>query len=269
MGRGLERVAYVIVGDVAVISVKGEELEEYRVKALEVMRRHPRLKAVYAKLETTGEFRVQRLVLLAGKPVDVTWHRENGLWFRVSIGKVYVNPRLSTEHLLVARLAEELGARRVLDAFSGVGGYSIHTAVYSKTTRLVVANDANPYAIADLLASLYRNRRRLEAEVHALNMDASRLPSVLRSGFDLIILDLPHQSVEYASLCKLGAAEHHLIFYRVWGENTKDLDTEVLRALERVECGECRVEGVRRVVDYSPRRYIYRVLVHCRQRTSA
>ncbi len=269
MGRGSERIAYVIIGDVAVMSVKGVELEQYRARALEVLRRHPRLKAVYAKLETTGEFRVQRLVLLAGEPVDVTWHRENGLWFRVSIGRVYVNPRLSTEHLLVAQLAEELGARRVLDAFSGIGGYTIHIAAYSRATGLVVANDANPYATADLLASLYRNRRRLKAEIHALNLDALQLVNVLRKGFDLIILDLPHRSTEYAGLCRLGATEHHLLFYRVWGEDTGGLDADTLRAVEEAECGECSIEGVRRVVDYSPRKYIYRVHVRCRQRTSA
>jgi len=64
------------------------------------------------------------------------------LQFKVKLGEVYFNPRLSEEH---HRLAEATKSGEVVvDAFTGIGGFAIHIA--SLKTSLVIANDANPVA---------------------------------------------------------------------------------------------------------------------------
>ncbi len=266
----MERIPYVIVGDAAIISVKSEEdavSDETRRRAREILRRHPRLRAVYAKVETRGSFRVQRLILVEGEPVEQTWYRENGLWFRVTLGRVYVNPRLSTEHLEAARLLEKWGASNVLDMFSGVGGYAVTVAAFTSSARLVHANDANPYAVADLVASLYRNRRRIRSTTFIVTCeDAHRLPAVIPPTlrYDAIIMDYPQASEEFLrEAARLAARETILLVYRVLREGEEHSFGNSIVDLLGSEGMRCTLLGVRQVLDYAPRKYVYRFALQC------
>lgn len=252
----------------AIISVKNTDdasKPEILEAAKEVMKRHPRLQAVYAKIETEGVYRTPRLILIAGNPVKQTWHKENGLYFRVTLGKTYFNPKLATEHLYIARLADNLKAKKVADLFSGVGGYSLTIAAYSKITKIILANDLNPYSVADLHASIYRNRRRIKDKtIITLCEDAKKLPELLdKARFDFLILDFPQGSEKFIDYAlRIAEQNSNLIVYRVLGEN------EVEKFIYSVERNVpknilCEIHSIRPVLDYAPRKYIYRFHFKC------
>ncbi|MEM5874267.1 MAG: hypothetical protein QW065_05755, partial [Acidilobaceae archaeon] len=136
--------SYSVIGDIAVFSWRSYmNLEDYKTIAQELIRQQPRIKAVFLKTETWGDFRVQRLVHLAGEERTWTVHKEYGLLFYTDIAKVYFNPRLSTEH---RRIAEESSDEDlVFDMFAGVGGYSIHIANLRRAK--VLASDLNEIAV--------------------------------------------------------------------------------------------------------------------------
>ncbi len=261
------RIPYVIIGEAALISVKSPEdarSPDVLEAAYEVKQRHPRIRAVYAKIDTEGTLRIPRLILLVGEHIDRTWHRENNLYFRVTLGKTYFNPRLATEHLNTARLVDEIGATRVADLFSGVGGYALTIAAYSKATH-ILANDLNTYSIADLTASLYRNRRKLKGKkIIVMCEDTHLIPNVIGDvKFDLLILDYPQGSEEFIQdALKIASKKAHLLVYRVLHENDVEAFAEKL-VDTKIEGARCKLLDLKRVLDYAPRKYVYRIHLEC------
>ncbi|MHA2368642.1 MAG: hypothetical protein ACXADX_07475, partial [Candidatus Hodarchaeales archaeon] len=73
--------------------------------------------------QVEGPFRLRRLQLLHGDPIERLIHKENGVKIVVSLKTAYFNPRLSTEHERVVQLAEQ--RERVLDMFTGVGPFAL------------------------------------------------------------------------------------------------------------------------------------------------
>jgi tRNA (guanine37-N1)-methyltransferase len=241
-------VSYVLVGPVAIVSlddrVRGREEEVARA-----LLRLPGVKAVYGKEATEGEFRVQRLIHLAGARFEEVTYKEHGLEIPLPLGKVYINPRLAAEHMRVARLVgyDEL----LLDMFAGWGGFSLAISMLGKA-RLIVANDANPWAIVTLARALERNRGKLKTPIIPVMADASMLPQILKPVFTRIIMNLPHRSLDFLPIAlKLCSRERgcriHVYIVASGAEE----------AVKSVNVGS--VEGVTRVLDYAPHRYVFRV----------
>ncbi len=240
-----------IVGGVVIVRANALEGIDQQVFIEEVRRLYPGVKAIYVKEGTWGEHRVGRLRLLWGREVEYVEHREHGLRLWIPIHKAYYNPRLSTEHRLVAESV--VPGERIIDMFAGIGGFSLHIA--SLADALVVANDINPYAVEAAIRNVEMNRKRLRGRIVVVMSDAAQLPVILRPGsWDRVIANLPHGSTMfrdvYERLLRRGGL---LMLYLVAGEAGEAL----LRIRE--ELGEgWMVAGWRRVLEYSPRRYIYR-----------
>jgi tRNA (guanine37-N1)-methyltransferase len=225
--------------------------------------RHPRLvgeaiasvqrnvKAVYAKIATRGEYRVQRLIHLYGEKRTHTIYRENGLRFWVDLASMYVNPSLATEHLRIARLASD--GERMLDMFTGFGGFPINAAALRRIEAVAV--DLNPAALQALRRSLGLNR--LRGLVHPVHTDSARLDRVLKGSFHRIIMNLPHRATEYLPVaCRLAGGGAWIHVYVVAG-SCGEAARRVLGAAVEAGCIDPRIDEARRVVDYAPRTYIY------------
>ncbi|ABM80574.1 class I SAM-dependent methyltransferase [Hyperthermus butylicus] len=240
-------VSYVLVGPVAIVSlderVRGRERE-----VAEQLLRIPGVRAVYGKEATEGEYRVQRLVHLAGERLEEVVYREHGLEIPIPLGRVYINPRLATEHMRVAEMTA--ADDTVLDMFAGWGGFPLVISKLGRA-RLVVANDANPWAIATLARALERNRGKLKTPIIPVMADAALLPELLRPVFTRIIMNLPHSSKQYLpaalKLCSPRGCTIHL--YTVASSPEE--------AAEGITVGE--VARIVKVLDYAPYKYIYRV----------
>lgn len=248
--------SYSIVGDILVLSWRSEvpDIDVYRSAALHLMSEQPRIKAAFLKQDTIGEFRIQRLIHLAGENRTKTVHREYGLSFHVDIARVYFNPRLATEH---RRIAEEaLDGDVVLDMFSGVGGFSIHIANLKNST--VVAVDLNPVAAALAALNVRENKRKLKGRVLVLRADSALLPRILKPLFTRIVMNHPTASKYYlGEACKL-AKPNAIVHYYTRTINCMEAENEVIER-SGVCCGEVEILYCRRTLEYSPSQAIYNV----------
>ena len=239
-------ISFTVVGDVAIISLSEEIRGREKEVAEELLRNVRGIRAVYGKEVTEGEYRVQRLVHLAGEMIEVTEYREHGLVYRVPLGKVYINPRLSAEHYRIA--SQVAPGEVVLDMFAGIGGFSLLISALGRA-ELVVANDANPWAVSAMLDSIKLNKKKLKTPILVLNMDAKELPRVLRPVFTRIIMNLPHSSTEFLDTAHRLCSPRGCIIHVYVVARTQE------EALSLVPGST----SATRVLDYAPHKFIYRV----------
>jgi len=245
--------SYDIIGHILVIALPAPLLD----------RRHEigRALLLWAPVETvalktsavSGDERVRGLEVLAGKPSLETVHKENGLQFRLDLGKVFFNPRLSAERAKVAEIARD--DRAILDMFAGVGPFSIAIARASRCdSARIYALDKNEHAVKYLLENIRLNRTwKVVGRVGDSGVDAPRIGKEV-GKFDRIIMNLPGSSFGFlrsavASLKPGG----HLHYYRLAPRSTarRQIENE-LGAGSRF-----RVEEIREVESYSPSKSIF------------
>ena len=245
--------SYDIVGEVAIIEIP-EELREYARPIGEcIMRVHKRVKSVYSvEGPTKDPYRVRPLRLIAGEDRDSTVHVEYGVRIHVYFKRAYINPSLGYEHYRVSRLVSD--GERVLDMFSGVGGFTLHVA--SRSSSKVLAVDINPYAILSLKTSTRLNK--LKGVVDAVCGDAKIVSSSLRPIFHRVIMNLPERSHLYIAdacrvICEEGGYLHYYRFSGLYSTPVVELMKGVASSGRRV----ARIDGVRRVLEASPSKHLY------------
>lgn len=237
--------SYDVVGDIAIIRLGEEHLPFGKAVAEAIMRVAKNVRVVYASLGVEGEWRVPRLVHLGGERRSETVHREYGVRIFVDVARAYFNPGLGEEHRRVAGLVRD--GEVVADLFAGVGPFALHIARLRRA--LVFAVDINPWAISCLLRSLTMNR--LVGRVAAVSGDARDFLSVVGDGvLDRVIMNLPHHATEFVPgvLPKLrcGGWAH---VYVVATSPEEAVSAVSRRGLEPV--------GVRDVIDYAPRKWVF------------
>jgi tRNA (guanine37-N1)-methyltransferase len=245
--------SYDLLGDVVI--VRANVLERYSVEELVCIIKsiHPKVRAIYLKEETVEEFRIPRLRLLWGTHVEEVIVKEYGLLFKVLLGKVYYNKRLSEEHHRLALMCSDY--ERIIDLFSGIGGFTIHIASMHKL--IILANDLNPYAHKLIIENMLLNRKRIKGLILATRIDASEFIGFnsLKGYFNRVIANLPHRSIEYMDLYDhLLARNGYLHLYVV----AKDVEG-IIDLINEKHGNVWSIDSYRRVLDYAPYTYIYRI----------
>lgn len=249
--------SYDIVGDIVILPPLPRELvEHYRCiigQALKLI--HPRIRAIYVRSKTVGEYRVRPLELIWGEHVEHTIYKEHGVRFYVIPERVYINPSLSIEHL---RLTELVGnSERVLDMFAGIGGFTLNIAVRRKTS--IVAVDINPWAILCLLNSIRLNRKSIQSNILVFNTDSHMLPLFLRDHvFNHIIMNLPLYSLEFLNEAFKLVKKNGFIHIYIVGRSKDEVYRIFSKRIDSLEYG-CRDYEVVKVLEYAPYKYIYRI----------
>ena len=179
--------SYDIVGDIIVISDMEKSLLEYEKDiANSLLKVHKNVKVVCKKKEHfSGEFRTQKLQVIAGKKRTETIHKENNAFFKIDLDKVYFSPRLSRERkrIIDMVLKEEI----ILVMFSGCGIYPI---VISKNThaKTIYSVEKNPlahdYALINKAINKSTNTIFFKGDVREI------VPNI-KETFDRIIMPLP------------------------------------------------------------------------------
>jgi len=255
---GLPVRGYALIGDIAVFSYTprlGLPPEGYRGAAEALLREQPRVKAVFLKVSTSGDLRVQRLLHLAGERRTRTIHREHGLEFEVDIARVYFNPRLAYEHRRVAEAAGD--GETVLDMFSGVGGFAVHLA--SLRRLRVLAVDLNVHAAVLAARNIARNKARLRGEALAARADSMALPEILKPAFHRIIMNHPTRARLFAgAACRLAAPGGAEIHYYTLTVSCGEAVEEAVQAFSKC-CSRVEPLGCREALSYGPGEAVYAV----------
>ncbi len=249
----LERIprSFYVVGDIALISLDEDIARRYGSAIAEaIMRLHPSIKAVYARGPRVGVERVTPLIHLGGERRTLAIHKEYGVRILVDIASTYFNPALGEEHRRVAQLVED--GYGVADLFTGVGPFALHIAKLRHC--YVIAIDVNPRAVELLSKSIKMNR--LRGVVDPIHGDSIHMlkQGCFRSQFDAVIMNLPHVAHELVPYALKIVKERGVLHVYTVARSAEE-------AVEKVCSSEprARVLEVRRVLDYAPRKYIYRV----------
>ena len=250
LGEGPWPRSFSIIGDIAVISLKDEEMLKYKdIIAKCIMSIQKRVKSVWAKVDTEGEFRVARLIHLGGEKRTETVYKEHGMRFKVDVAKVYINPSLAEEHHEIAQRVED--GFKVLDAFSGLGFFSFHVAKRAKATSFAI--DINPFAIKYMIENIELNKKLLKGTIVPIMGDFGTVAESFKDKyFDVVIMNLPHKALEYLDVAK-RLAKREVILYAVLEDKEVEKKKEELKATE-----------VKKVLDYAPYKGVWRFVIPIR-----
>ena len=240
-----------IIGDIALIQLPSQIAEKYgNLIGNAIMSINNNIKSVYARGEVKGEFRIREIKHIAGDKRTWTIHKEHGVKIYVDISKAYINPSLVEEHRRIAEIVKD--NELVLDMFTGVGSFPLIIA--SRKRAIVIAIDINPYAIECLIKSLHINK--LKGTIIPIIGDSKIVVRLLKpKQFNHILMNLPHKSVEFLEEACYAVNNHGLIHIYVVACNEKQAENNIIK---NCSCYEEVVE-IRRVIDYAPGKFIFRV----------
>ena len=242
--------SYDIVGDIAIIRVHGERVENSGEVGSAIMDVHRNVRTVLAQTDAVeGEFRLRKLVLVAGENRTETVYRESGCVFRVDVASCYFSPRLSHERMRIAGLVVD--GEVVANMFAGVGSFSIVIAKHSGVEK-VFSVDLNPAAFRFMRENVRTNG--FFGRIVPILGDAKMvIEERLRGVADRVLMPLPEKALEYLSYALLALKESGgWVHFYDFVHAVKDEDpVEKVRArvVERLDGLDARVEaGAGRVV---------------------
>jgi tRNA (guanine37-N1)-methyltransferase len=223
-----------IVGDIAIIKKPfNVDLEALRPLAEALVERIPYVKSVWAAAgPVEGEFRTRKLVHLAGEHRSETVYKEHGCTFKVDICKVFITPRLSFEHLRVAKLVKP--GETVVNMYAGVGTFSIIIAKHG-SPRKVYSIDINPDAYRLMVENVALNG--VEDVVVPILGDAAEVvtkPPIAGSA-DRVLMPLPELALKHlpSALKALRDRGTLHIYLHVFVPRGSDPREEAVKAVRR------------------------------------
>ncbi len=192
--RVLLPTSFDVIGEVLILKLPDELLAYKEEIGRAVLDANRHVRSVTLDRGVKGELRVRDLETIAGSVQLETVHVENNLRFKLDPSLVYFSPRLSTERMRLASLVRP--DESVLDMFCGVGPFALTVARYSEA-KSVLGIDLNPDCIRFLKVNATLNS--LSDRVEGLLGDSREIVPTL-DGFDRVIMNLPHSSLEYLEL---------------------------------------------------------------------
>ena len=227
------------IGDVIIVKIPKEISQFSQEIASAMLNQHSSARIVCADNGVKGEFRVRDLEVLKTRSDTSTRTRvrEHGNEFLTDPGLVYYSPRLATERLetveVAKQLSEKLGRKiSVCDPYAGVGPAVVPLTKIPEFVEEIFASDLNPDA----------------AELLGLNLpdcvtkcaDARVLSEKLGECCDLLLVNLPHETIDHLPLLMGLLNRGHEVVIRGWAILESDListaETEI-----RNHLSECQI----------------------------
>ncbi len=183
-----------IIGDIAIIKIHPYLLPKRFLIAAALLKELPFIRVVYRQIAPTeGPYRLKKLEWLAGEHRSWTYVKEFGCIFKVDVEHVFYTPRLSFEHMRIAKLVHD--GEVVVNMFAGVGTFSIMIAKHANPLR-VYSIDINPHAYELMKQNIELNK--VEDRVVPILGDAA---NVITKGLigvaDRVLMPLPCLALKY------------------------------------------------------------------------
>ncbi|HLE75683.1 MAG TPA: class I SAM-dependent methyltransferase family protein [Candidatus Bathyarchaeia archaeon] len=186
--------SYDIIGGIAIFRLPQASRKNAQNIAKAIMSVHTNVKTVLAQVSpVAGDFRLRRLVHVAGENRTSTIHRESGCLFSVDVERCYFSQRLYHERSCIARLIKP--NETVVNMFAGVGCFSIVIAKHASTSK-VFSIDVNPAAFQFMRENIRLNR--VYGKVIPLLGDSKAIiERRLQHVADRVLMPLPEKAFEY------------------------------------------------------------------------
>jgi tRNA (guanine37-N1)-methyltransferase len=238
-----------IIGDIAIVKLDASVKDQGCAVGEAILASMKNVRAVFDQeggLE--GDFRLRKLRHVAGEQRTLTTHKENQLRFMVDVEKCYFSPRLSTERLRIADLAQP--GETVLNMFAGVGPYS--NTLSKRKNATVYSNELN--GIAFELHVRNNGLNKVGELTKMFQEDAARLPEMLDVNFDRVLMPHPSQSERFlpaaVAMVKPGGWIHY--YRHISGYDLAEAERELDRELRQILGGGVKF-GSRKVREIGPR----------------
>lgn len=260
-----------VIGDIALVKPPHgtkPDLELARRYGNELLK-SPSIKSVWlVGGPVEGPYKVRSdLVYLAGEKRTETVYREHGCSFKVDIAKDFITPRLSYEHLRVAKLIRS--GEVVVNMFAGVGIFSIIIAKHS-AAKLIHSIDINPDAFEKMVENIRLNK--VEGRVLPYLGDAAKVVEEKLVGVaDRVLMPLPDLAIPYFkyavdAINREGYVHVYLHVHASKGENPEDNAKRLFEEQARNIEASLGIESSRVVRMVGPRFYQVVLDVQVRKR---
>ena len=199
-----------VVGDILIFSDFPKELTKKEKLIGEIiLQTYPHIKTVLKKTKKySGKFRTPKLKIIAGEKRKETLHKENGVFIKLDVERVYFSPRMSTERKRVSELVRL--NESVLVMFSGAGPYPLVIANNSKA-RVVYGIEINPTAHKYALENVKKNK--MENKVKVFVGDVRKVMPKINKKFDRILMPLPKGGENFLDLSLTYIKNHGVIHF--------------------------------------------------------
>ena len=246
-----------VVGDILIFSEFPKELvKKEKIIGQTILKYYPHIKTVLKKTKKySGRFRTPKLKVIAGEKRKETVCKENNIFIKLDVEKVYFSPRMSSERKRIAELVKP--NEYILVMFSGSGVYPLVIAKNSECKE-VYGIEINPFAHNYALENIKKNK--LENKIRLFLGDVKKIMPKLNKKFDRILMPLPKGGEDFLNLTLKYIKNKGVIhFYDFLHEG------EFYRAEEKVKKAckksrkKCKIMNIVKCGQYSPR--FYRVCV--------
>jgi len=214
------KVAYEIIGDIAVLRVPDHPKTECQTVAKAIMKKHKKVRTVLLQVGgVSGELRLRQLEWVMGEKKTQTLYKEWGCMYKVDLETCYFSPRLSFERMRITHMVKP--GETIVNMFAGVGCFSVPMAKTGRA-QIVYSIDKNSSAVKYLQENARLNR--VEAQVVSIQGDAKDIIAKhLRSVADRVLMPLPDKAYEYlkhavVALKPAGGWIHYYNFQHASGD---------------------------------------------------
>jgi tRNA (guanine37-N1)-methyltransferase len=183
--------AYDVVGTIGIVEIDDVLRHKETLIGETLLQINSLLKTVLRKDGShSGDFRTQKMKLLAGEDTRETVHKENNARISVNVETVYYSPRLSNERIRIAKQVQP--DERILHMFSGCAPCE---CVIGKNAepREQIGIELNPAGNEFGLKNIKLNKLK---NVTLYNADA-KLKTPELGTFDRITMNLPKSAYEF------------------------------------------------------------------------
>lgn len=246
-----------VVGGILIFSEFPEELsKKEKLIGNTILEKYPHIKVVLKKTKKySGRFRTPKLKLIAGEKRKETIHKENNVFVKLDVEKVYFSPRMATERKRISEMVKP--NESVLVMFSGSGIYPLVIAKNTKCKEaygVEINSTAHKYALENI------KKNKLEDKINIFLGDVKKILPKLNKKFDRIMMPLPKGGENFLELTlKYIKNKGSIHFYDFLHENEFCKGEEKVKNACRKLKKWCRILRVVKCGQYSPG--FYRVCV--------
>jgi tRNA (guanine37-N1)-methyltransferase len=224
-----------IIGDIAIFRSQQASLKSAQNIAEAIMRIHKNVKTVLAQVgSVAGDFRLRRLLHVAGENRTTTFCKESGCLFSVDVEKCYFSPRLFYERSRIAGLVRS--DETVANMFAGVGCFSIVIAKRLDVAK-VLSIDVSPAAIQFMHENIRINR--VYGKVIPILGDSKMIvEQQLKRVADRVLMPLPEKAFSYllyaVSALKTSGGWVHYYDFEHAGKNENPVEKVKWRVAKKL-----------------------------------